>query len=101
MYDHSVQNGMMEERGGREREREGEKREPEGEGGRWICVNDTWSKYGHSVPCMTVLFLTVWCRKGGRERGRWADLVSVTIFGIMYDHTVLNSIVPRRTMGTL
>ena len=51
MYDHSVQNGMMEERGGRERERDGEKREPEGEGGRWICVNDTWSQYGHSVPC--------------------------------------------------
>ena len=36
--------------------------------------NDTWSQYGHSVSCMTILLKTVWCREGGRERGRRADL---------------------------
>ena len=52
MDDHSVQNGMVQERAGRERVRE---RETEGEGGRSICFNDTWSQYGHSVSCMTIL----------------------------------------------
>ena len=36
MYDHTVEKGIVQERGGREGERE-----REGGGGGWICFNDT------------------------------------------------------------
>ena len=31
-------------------------REGEGEVGRFGPFDDTWSQYGHSVSCMTILF---------------------------------------------
>ena len=82
MYDHAVQNSMVQERGGRERERKGGRR-----GLDLSCSVRTFS-----VMCDHTFENSMVQERGGRERerereggGRWVDLGGLMTPGLSKD----------------
>ena len=55
--------------GGREREGGTQKKREEGRKVWFVLFNDTWSQKGHSVSCMTILFISK-CKSADRTSGR-------------------------------
>ena len=65
----------------------------------FVLFNDTWSQYGHSVPCMTILFINLQISRSDiRPHIKWAVSLVILHVVTLYCYMYYNKDVKMFTM---